>query len=186
MIRRTGLVAALQVGLAASAHAECAKPEAAAAIQGKQPFVQTRTLTGLSRPLVSEGEVEATADAVIWRVNKPVSVVTRVAATGITQSVDGGAETPVGPSGANNPFLTETGLGDLLRGDLSKMDQRYSVARTKRAKPQGWVLTMTPKSKSLSPYISSIRAEGCLRVEAISVAQPNGDAIRIELKDKPE
>lgn len=179
-----GLIIAGLVALSAgAASAQCVKPEQAAALTGKQAFTQTRTLKGLSKPLVSEGDVEAVGDSVIWRVAKPVSIVTKVSPKGITQSVEGGPDEPVGPAGgASNPFMTETGLGDLLRGDLSTMEQRYTVDRAKRAKPEGWSLTMKPKAKSLSPYIASIVAEGCKRVESITVSQPNGDRIRIDLK----
>jgi hypothetical protein len=173
------------LALAAPAMAECAKPEALARFAGKQPFVQTRTLKGMSRPLKSTGEVEVTKDSAIWRVLTPMAITTRISPAGITQSVDGGPEQPMGPSAGANPFLNETGLLDLLKGDLSRMDARYEVAREARAKPEGWKLNLKPKSAQLSPYVSAVRVEGCKRVEAIAVDQANGDSIRIELTGAP-
>jgi hypothetical protein len=178
------IVLPLLIALAVSAPAamaECARPEALAHLSGKQPFVQTRTLKGMTRPLKSTGEVEATTDSMIWRVLTPMKIVTRISPAGITQSVDGGPEEKLGPAGSSNPFLTETGLLDLLKGDLSKIDTRYDVTREARAKPEGWKMSLQPKSAQLSPYVSAVRIEGCKRVEAIAVDQANGDSIRIEL-----
>jgi len=171
----------IALALAAPAVAECAKPEALAKLAGKQPFVQTRTLKGMSRPLKSAGEVEVTKDSAVWRVLTPMAITTRISPAGVTQSVDGGPEQPVGPAAGSNPFLTETGLLELLKGDLSKMDARYDVKRETRAKPEGWKLNLKPKSAQLSPYVSAVRIEGCKRIEAIAVDQANGDSIRIEL-----
>lgn len=173
------LVIALVV--AAPAMAECAKPEALARLSGKLPFVQTRTLKGMSRPLRSTGEVEVTKESAIWRVVTPMAITTRISPAGITQSIDGGPEQPIGPAAGANPFLTETGLLDLLKGDLSKIDTRYDVKRETRARPEGWKLDLKPKSAQLSPYVSAVRIEGCKRLEAIAVDQANGDSIRIEL-----
>lgn len=176
------LLLPLALVFAAPAFGECVKPEQLAKLAGKQAFTQTRTLKGMSRPLKSTGEVEIAGEAAIWRVTAPVKVTTKLSPSGVTQSVDDGPEQPIGgAAGASNPFLTETGLLDLLKGDLSKMDQRYAVERGVRAKPEGWTLKLIPKSAQLSPYVAAVRIEGCKRVEAIAVDQANGDSIRIEL-----
>jgi hypothetical protein len=182
VILRAGLIASLMLTLATPAAAECAKPEELAMVRGEHAFTQTRTLKGVARPLISSGTLEAQADGVVWKVTKPIEIVTRIGPKGVTQSIDGGPEEAVGAAGANNPFFSETGLIDLLRGDLSKLDQRYQVARGTRAKPEGWKLALTPKSASVTPYISNIAIEGCTRVESVAVAQANGDMMRIELK----
>jgi hypothetical protein len=173
----------LAAAIALPAAAECAAPESLAHLSGAQPFVQTRTLKGVARPLRSEGQVEIAGQTAVWRVTSPVAIVTRISPTGITQSVDGGPEERLGAASTSNPFLTETGLLDLLKGDLSQMDARYDVQRGHRNRPEGWTLSLRPKSAQLSPYISTIRIEGCRRVESIAVDQANGDSIRIELTE---
>jgi hypothetical protein len=182
----SGLAAGFALlALAAPANAACVAPEKLAALTGAHDFVQTRTLKGVARPLVSSGTVTPEADGVLWAVTSPVKIVTHVTPTGITQSIEDAPETPVGPSSGGNPFITETGLIELLKGDLSKLDTRYEVKREARAKPEGWKLQLKPKGSALAPYISSIAVEGCQRVESIAVSQANGDMIRIDLKDKP-
>jgi hypothetical protein len=101
----------------------------------------------------------------------------------VTQSIDGGPDEPVGPAGGANPFLSETGLLDLLRGNLSGLETRYTVTRQARSSPQGWRINLAPKSKTLAPYISGIVVEGCNAVESIAVSQANGDAIRVVMTD---
>jgi hypothetical protein len=182
VIVRIAILGALMAGLAAPAMAACAKPEELALVRGEHAFAQTRTLKGVARPLVSSGTLETSADGVIWKVTKPIEIVTRIGPKGITQAIEGGPDEPLGAAGANNPFFSETGLIDLLRGDLSKLDTRYQVARSTRTSPEGWRLALTPKSASLTPYVASITIEGCTRVESVAVAQANGDMIRIDLK----
>ena len=165
--------------------AQCAAPETVAKLEGSHPFVQTRTLKGVNRPLVSNGVVEAKGDAIVWRVTKPVEIVTKITPTGITQSVDGGPEEVMGGGASGNPFFSETGLLDLLKGDLTKVESRYEMKRTERKSVAGWVLDLKPKSQALAPYIASINVEGCKRVEAVAVTQANGDVIRIDLKSAP-
>ena len=182
MIARASLIVALSIALAAPAMAECAKPEALAMVRGEHAFTQTRTLKGVARPLVSSGVLEAQADGVVWKVTSPIQIVTRIGPKGVTQSIEGGPEESVGAAGANNPFFSETGLIDLLRGDLSKLETRYQIAQSARKTPEGWKLALTPKSASVTSYISSIAIEGCTRVESVAVSQANGDMMRIDLK----
>ena len=182
MTVRIVIAASLILALAAPAMAECAKPEELAMLRGEHAFTQTRTLKGVARPLVSSGTLETQADGVVWKVVRPIEIVTRIGPKGVTQSIDSGLEEPVGAAGASNPFFSETGLIDLLRGDLSKLDMRYQISRGTRAKPEGWKLALTPKSASVASYISSIAIEGCTRVESVAVAQANGDMMRIDLK----
>ncbi len=179
---RAGLLVSFAIVLCAPAMAECVAPEKLALVRGEHAFTQTRTLKGVKRPLVSSGTLEAKADGVVWKVTKPIEIVTRITSTGVTQSIDGGPDEPIGAAGANNPFFSETGLVDLLRGDLSKLDARYKVDRSTRARPEGWKLALAPKSASVTPYISSIAIEGCTRVESVAVSQANGDMMRIDLK----
>ncbi len=183
VIRNAMILLVGALALASPVSAACVAPEQLAALSGPHDFVQTRTLKGVARPLVSSGQVTPQSDGVLWTVTRPIKIVTRVTPAGITQSIEDGPEQSVGASGASNPFISETGLIDLLKGDLSKLDQRYDVTRGARAKAEGWLLELTPKAAALAPYISGIAIEGCKRVELITVEQANGDAIRIDLKD---
>jgi len=181
---RTLILALVMLTLTGQAAAACSRPEELAQLKGEEAFVQTRTFKGMAKPLISAGVVKPSGDGVLWTVEKPVKIVTRINPNGVTQSIEDGPEQPVGPATGANPFIADTGLLDLLKGDLSKLPARYDVSRSARVKPEGFHLEMKPKASSLSPYISAISIEGCQRIEAITVAEANGDTIRIDFKGK--
>jgi len=170
----------LAAALAAPAMAECAKPEAIAAPKGEQAFTQTRILKGLKRPIVSTGVVLVDGETVLWTVKEPIEIVTRITKTGVTQAVDGGAPEPLGPEGSD-AVLVQSGLMDLLKGQLSALDTRYSVKRVAREKGEGWRLDMTPKGEQLKGWIAGLDVEGCNRIETVSIRQANGDVMNVAL-----
>jgi hypothetical protein len=170
----------LTAGLAAPAVAACPAPEAIPAPRGEQAFVQTRTLKGLKKPMVSRGVFEVQGQEVVWTVREPIPIVTRISKAGVTQSVDGGQPEKLGPEGAD-AVLVQSGLMDLLRGDLSKLEARYAVKRGTRNAPEGWTLALTPKSAELKRWVGRLDVEGCGRIERISIRQANGDVMSVAL-----
>lgn len=161
----------------------CKPPEELAAPANEAiPFKQTRILKGMSKPIVSQGEMIAHAGEIEWRVLKPVEIVTRVSSQGVTQSVAGGRPEPVG-KGESGAFLAETGLSDLLRQDFSKVKQHYLEKREERKTPPGWSIKLTPKDKRLAPHLSAIALETCQRVEWIEILQANGDKFRVDFSE---
>ncbi len=174
-------VLGLAAALSAPALAECARPEAVAAPKGEQAFTQTRILKGLKRPVVSTGVVLVQGETVLWTVKEPIEIVTRITKSGVTQSVDGGAPEPLGPEGSD-AVLVQSGLMDLLKGQLSALDTRYTVKRLARDKAEGWKLDMTPKAEQLKGWIAGLEVEGCTRIETVSIRQANGDIMNVALQ----
>ncbi len=175
------MTAAIAAAMATPAFAECAKPEAVAAPKGEQAFTQTRILKGLKRPIVSTGVVRVDGETVLWTVKEPIEIVTRITKAGVTQAVDGGAPEPLGPEGSD-AVLVQSGLMDLLKGQLAALDTRYSVKRVARPKGEGWKLDMTPKGDQLKGWISGLEVEGCNRIETVSIRQANGDIMNVALQ----
>jgi len=179
-VKRILLSMGLAAVLAAPAFADCAKPEAIAAPKGEQAFTQTRVLKGVKRPIVSTGSVLVEGETVLWTVKEPIEIVTRITKSGVTQAVDGGAPEPLGPEGSD-AVLVQSGLMDLLKGQLTALDTRYSVKRAAREKGEGWKLDMTPKAEQLKGWISGLEVEGCNRIETVSIRQANGDVMNVAL-----
>jgi hypothetical protein len=173
------LIAAAAVFGASAVAAECPAPEAMPTPEGTVAFKQTRALNGVGKPIVSTGDVTVSPDVVVWRVTKPVEIVTRIAETGVTQSVAGGPPKALG-AGGSAAFLSETGLSDLLRQDFTKIGQRYDVERGVRTGAPGWAVALKPKDKRLAPYVKQVSFESCRRLEWIEIDQPNGDKIRVD------
>ncbi len=182
MILRGVVGLCISLAVAAPALADCAAPEAVARLESAQAFVQTRVLAGVPRPIVSRGVVRMDGDTVVWSVTDPFDIITRVGPSGVTQAIEGGHAEPVGAAGESNPFFRDTGLVDLVRGQLTDLEARYIVKRTKRTGAEGWRLELAPRASSISGYISRIDIEGCKAVDAIAVRQASGDVIEIQLK----
>lgn len=179
-MRSLVLIAGLSLALPAAAD-ECVAPADMAQAQGVRAFEQVRTLDGVPRPLVSSGEVDLSPEKIVWRVTSPIEIATTISAGGMTQSINGGPETPVGASGAANPLLSDSGLVDLIKGDLSRVDELYDVVET--ASEKGWSLSLTPKADDMARFVAGVDVEGCTAVTAIIVRQTNGDQISVSFTD---
>ncbi|MCI4643486.1 MAG: outer membrane lipoprotein carrier protein LolA [Hyphomonadaceae bacterium] len=180
MMLKSGIVLAGLAALSVMAVAEetCPPPETMAALVGEQAFTQTRTLSGVDRPIISNGTVVVSENSVVWTVTAPVEISTRVTEDGIFQSVMGGPETPLNSSGAGNPILTETGLLAIMRGDLSASESYYTRTMYELAE-DGWTTELAPKSETVSPHLTSLTLKGCTELEEITIHQPNGDAVNV-------
>ncbi|MET0182283.1 MAG: hypothetical protein ABW199_05300 [Caulobacterales bacterium] len=166
---------------AGSASAQCIDPMQTPLQTGVSQFTQTRHLQGVRAPLVSRGQANVTRERVEWRVSDPIEVLTTITPQGVTQSVDGGAPQRLGPqSGGGDPFLSSTGLFDLLTGDFAALRTHYDVATLPGGGGGAWRLAFTPKSATLARYISRIEVAGCTRVAHVSVNQANGDRMDID------
>ena len=183
-MRAVLVLALLVLTIAAPAGARagaCADPRALAQDLGERGFVQTRRLAGLDQPIVSSGRVTVREDEIVWAVLDPFEVVTRISGTGMTQAIEGGPEEPLDAGGASNVLLSESGLLDLLRGDLSRVDARYRVAEA--ATPTGWLLILEPVAEDMARHIDHIDVSGCARIGRLAVSQSNGDTITVVFTD---
>jgi hypothetical protein len=159
--------------------AGCALPEQAGLPEGEVGFVQARHLAGIERPLVSEGVLAIAADAVTWRVETPVEIVTTLDARGMAQSVAGG---PAEPLAGAEGMLAEAGFLPLLKGDLAGLGQRYEVEHLADA-ADGWRLRLTPRSPRLRQQVRAIEVAGCARLSSLTIAQANGDRVDVRFAD---
>jgi len=167
--------------IAAAGAGDCTPPVDLVSEPATRAFTQTRMIDGIDRPLVSSGDMALSADEIVWTVTDPIEIITRVTETEMTQAVAGGAPEPVGGAAAAGPILSDSGLIDLLKGDLSNVDARYDVAETESA--SGWTLTLAPKSAELADHILSIGVAGCEAVSLITLTQTNGDVVTVEFTD---
>jgi len=107
----------------------CIEPNALPVEYGAMSFTQTRHLNGVRAPLVSRGQAVIAAERVDWRVTSPLSILTTITPTGITQTVEGGRPQRVSPQGGGDSFLSSAGLFNLLVGDFTSLNTHYTIAR---------------------------------------------------------
>lgn len=173
------VLAALFLSFAQPVYAACVEPTALPVEYGSLSFTQTRRLSGVRAPLVSQGRATIAADRVDWHVTAPLDVRTTISSTGITQSIEGGAPQRVAQGG--DAFLSSAGLFDLLVGDFASLGAHYTIARGPAQANGAWSMQLTPKAASLARFVSAIEVAGCERVTGVQVRQANGDRMDIAL-----
>lgn len=131
-------------------------------------------------PLVSTGRATIGAERIDWHVTTPMDIRTTISASGVTQSIEGGAPQRVGPQGGGDAFLSSAGLLDLLSGDFAALRAHYDIA-SQAAADGDWRLRLTPRAASLARFVTAIEVGGCQRVEDVRVTQANGDRMDIAL-----
>jgi hypothetical protein len=148
-------------------------------------FTQTRHLAGTRAPLVARGRVEIAPQRVDWHVTDPLDVRTTITPTGITQSIEDGAEQRVTPQGGGDVFFSSAGLFDLLAGNFAALDAHYVVTRSTTGADGAWRMRLTPRATALGRFLSYIDVAGCDRVSEVDVRQANGDWMEIALQAAP-
>lgn len=160
---------------------DCASPQELVQVQGERSFEQTRLLAGVDMPLVSSGRVTIEADHILWTVTDPIEIVTKISESGMSQSIEGGPEETIGANTSSSLMISQSGLADLIRGDLSNMDSRYVVTELEAA--DGWSLHLAPADDTMAAYIDHVALEGCAAVTRIGLHQANGDVISVSFQD---
>lgn len=181
MIRSLAPCLSLCVGLAGAAAAQCPSPQSGAlsAPDAPRAFTQERQLSGVNRPIVSQGVATAEADGVLWRVTTPIEIVTRIANDGVTQSIEGGPFEPVARSSGGD-LATQLGFAALVRADFDALAHSYEINVPETEAGAPWAMTLTPRDPQLAEQISAIKVVGCNDVERVAVEQVNGDKLLVD------
>ena len=145
-------------------------------------FVQERALVGFDAPLRSEGRFAfSTERGLIWRTERPFSIVTAISSAGLIQK-SGGTEV-LRLSAARMPALARA--FDLIRGarvgDWRALEQHFSVR--KHASNDGWRVTLEPRTASAAPF-ESVDVAGDRFAERIEIRKPGGDVDRLRFSDQ--
>lgn len=138
-------------------------------------FQQERFLTGLEAPLRSEGQfILAPNHGLIWRVEKPFSIITVITRAGMLQKAGDGQAVRL--SAERLPFLTR--LHDVLRGalagDWNSLGPQFDMKRS--GDDRRWQVELAPrKSNDASMPFKIISLSGGRFVENVRLTKANGD-----------
>jgi hypothetical protein len=141
-------------------------------------FERERWLVGLAAPVRSRGRVESDGTTIWWRTEAPIEMVMRIDASGVSQSVAGGAMRPMAGASAGNAEIA-TLIATLLSGDLASAAATFTIDRRRDAATNKWHVSLEPNSPTLARVIRSIEMTGCDRIEAVLIDQANGDQDRV-------
>jgi|GEM_PF-2804865 len=145
-------------------------------------FVQTRTLSILSRPVISSGFLQyETEQGMCWIIQKPYLSVLKINQGGIREVLPDGSERLLLPSG--NPLFetfSRVYMGVLL-GDFQGLSQDLEMQPGVAA--AGWDLKLIPLQKTGMDWLQSIVLSGDAQSTHIVLHEKNGD--RNELQFAP-
>ena len=108
--------------------ATCPSPKDLQMAEVDRAFVQERHIEGLSKPLVSRGELHADAERIIWHMKDPFDVKTVITSDGITESVSGGPAQPVGAGSGELGASVARSAAALMRGQWDELSSLFNVS----------------------------------------------------------
>lgn len=148
-------------------------------------FVQTRELTGLKRPLKSNGRmVVDKSRGVLWKTEKPIAGTLRISRQEIVQK--DGSQVLMRLSAEREPAVKTVGsvLFSLFAGDMATLDRYFSHTGSlqRRDGQRGWELQLTPREPALASLIRRIDLKGGTHAEEVILRAESGDLTRIEFR----
>ncbi|MES1991337.1 MAG: outer membrane lipoprotein carrier protein LolA [Pseudomonadota bacterium] len=162
--------------LPAVALAACPPPDALKISEFERSFVQEKHVSGLDKPLRSQGEMSVNENEIIWHMKKPFDVRTVMNATGITQSVDGAAPVPVGPESLNIAGGIAKSMASIMRGEWSALAQIFAIDKNAEQGDGDWAVSLVPHDDRLGALIGRIVVHGCTDVSHVDIVRPDGDS----------
>jgi hypothetical protein len=175
--RKAGTFSAAAIGVlvfAASA-AACPAPTSIRATALDRHFTEQKFIAGMSKPLTSEGRLTASTDEVVWHMTAPFDVKTTIAPGGITQSIDGGASTPVAAGAAEMGAGVAKSMAALMRGRWDELKTLFEVTLPPSPAAGQWQVGLKPIDPRLQGVLGTITVHGCEDVSSVEIARADGD-----------
>ena len=141
-------------------------------------FNQSKQLTGLKKPMVSNGRFCVVADkGVLWRTLQPFPNTVRLTRDEIVHLQ--GDRVAIRLDAKQEPAvrMINSVLFALLAGDLGQIEQWFEVDGA--IHDNGWSVTLKPREPALAKAISSVALDGDAYVKNITISEAGGDRTSI-------
>lgn len=143
-------------------------------------FAQEKSIQGIKKPLVSQGDfLVARGKGVIWRTRKPFAAAAAVTAKGLwaLEGSDTAGAPKRTPLRQGNLGATLGMMERVLSGDPAGLEKDFAVVAA--GKEPAWTLHLTPKDPSWAKFVRSIDVAGSAHVDSVAYLEANGDRTRI-------
>ena len=141
-------------------------------------FDQSKQLTGLKKPLVSNGRFCVVADkGVLWRTLQPIASAVRLTRDEIVYLREDRVERRLDAKQEPAARMISDLLTGLLAGDLRPIEELFEVDGA--IQHQSWKMTLIAREPNLAKAISNIALEGGAYVNEITISEAGGDRTRI-------
>jgi hypothetical protein len=164
-----------------SAAVACPKPDQLRASSLDRTFTQEKFVSGMSKPLKSEGRIMASGDEIVWHMKKPFDVKTTIAPSGISQSVDGKPAEAAGA--AEIGAMVAKSMAAMMRGRWSDLKTMFSVTLPSPQEEGSWLVVLKPLDERLQGVLGTITVHGCSDVSDVEIVRPDGDRESIHFGD---
>ncbi len=145
-------------------------------------FVQTKTLTGLSFPIISQGRFAFGKGLGLYNeTNKPLFQASSYSSTGVIEWNDQGKPIEKKSKNPSEQYVSEMLLA-FFNGDRNHIEEIFQIENGK-VQNSDWELKLTPKKKAIQDYILHITIRGQNHIQGISVQSQNGDKTDIHFSN---
>lgn len=181
MSRRFVIAGAAVLGFAAPLQAAtCPMPQDLREEKVERAFTQERFIEGMSKPLRSEGVLQAEEGRIVWHMQKPFDVKTIITPEGISESVDGAAPQPVSAGPADMGASIARSAAALMRGQWTELKSLFNVSAPAVLENGDWEILLTPLDERIKSAIGGISVRGCEDVARVELGGGSGDRQVIE------
>ena len=141
-------------------------------------FTQSKTINGLSRPLISKGIIwMRSTGELIWQTTLPIKSTMVIRESGIKLFNKNDVLLP------ENKYPLAKDISRLflsiLGGDVKKLEDNF--VQNVNCKDSSWQVDLQPENKTLSGIIETIRLSGSDEIESIGFQEKRGDKTEIKL-----
>jgi hypothetical protein len=147
-------------------------------------FTQQKSIQGIRKPLVSQGDfLVARGKGVIWRTRKPFAAAAAVTAKGLW-ALEGGdsARAPKrAPLHQGNLGATLGMMERVLSGDPAGLEKNFAVRAS--GGDSAWTLQLSPKDPAWGRFLRSIDVAGGAHIDSVAYLEANGDRTRISFTE---
>lgn len=184
LARKAGALSALiSFAMFATAAIACPAPDQLRAPSLDRAFTQEKFISGMSKPLTSQGRITAKENEIVWHMQKPFDVATVITPQGITQSVDGKPAESAGAGTAEIGATVAKSMAAMMRGQWDELKTMFSVALPKASGEGDWLVVLTPIDPRLQSVLGTISVRGCSDVSNVEIVRPDGDRESIRFGD---
>jgi hypothetical protein len=163
--------------------AACPAPQTLHVDAFERPFHQEKYISGMDTPLRSDGRISARDNKVVWHMQTPFDVKTVITSEGITQSVDGGAASPVASGASEVAASIARSMAAIMQGQWDGLRSMFSVDLSKPLEDKDWHVVLTPLDPRLKSLLGTITVRGCEDVSSVDIARSDGDREYIQFGD---
>lgn len=146
-------------------------------------FTQTKTVTALTRPLVTSGRlVYAHEHGILWKIERPYRLTYVLDDKGVAELDANGARRVQNSQGAGLQHVSRI-FRALIEADLQALGQYFEP--TAREQGRRWEIELAPRSVLRSVF-KNVVVRGGRFVDEVSFAETNGDTMIIRFLDIQE